>query len=178
MNIVVSWILKFTRSATDQLTEDNHYKLKYEESDAFYILVHIMEVLQYRNVYDIYLSKLVKHLNLITTALECAFPEVYDKLIEQNDIDLTPIFTNTVASMFIADLQTVNPLIASHIFDVFLIDGEKVIFTLITKFIMLKEQKILELKDDDVLPYMRYHLPEECLKEHTMPELFDFDDMI
>ena len=41
--------------------------------------------------------------------------------------------------MFVADLQTVNPEIATHIFDVFLIDGEKVIFTLITKFIMLKE---------------------------------------
>ena len=100
---------------------------------------------------------------------------MYDKLIEQNDIDLTPIFTNTVASMFIADLQSVYPLIAAHIFDVFLIDGESVIFTLLTKFITIKEKEILQLEDEDLLPYMRYRLPYECLNEVSMAELFDFD---
>jgi len=66
MNVVVSWILKFTRYASDDLTEDNRYVLKYNESDAFYILIHIMETLEYRNVYDIHLTKLSYHLNLIT----------------------------------------------------------------------------------------------------------------
>jgi hypothetical protein len=41
-------------------------------------------------------------------------------------------------TIFVANLQDSNPEVASHIFDVFLIDGERVIFTLLMKFIFLK----------------------------------------
>jgi len=40
-----------------------------------------------------------------------------------------------VMTMFIGNLQQSSPLTATHIFDVFLVDGERSIFTLLMKFI-------------------------------------------
>ena len=78
------------------------------------------------------------------------------------------MFTTTIATVFLADLQSCSPLTASHIFDVFLSDGESVIFTLITKFIELKEAKILATDEFDLLVYLKQHLPTECLSENTI----------
>ena len=60
MNIVVSWILKFTRSTTEEINPDNNtYKLQYNESCAFYTFLHITSNLKYRNVYDVNMSKCI-----------------------------------------------------------------------------------------------------------------------
>lgn len=61
---------------------------------------------------------------------------------------MAPVFTSTVCTMFVGDLQGVYPNIALQIFDAFLIDGECVIFTLITKFITLKQEQMLEIEED------------------------------
>jgi len=55
MNIVGSWILKFMRIEVDG-------ELVYDEVNAFYVLVHIMKVLDYRNIYYRYLTKTRAHL--------------------------------------------------------------------------------------------------------------------
>jgi len=78
--------------------------------------------------------------------------------------------------MFIANLQDSYPEIARDIFDVFLIDGEKVIFTLLLKFFTLKNDKLLTLEDNDLMKFMKEDMPKECLQENTMPELLDFND--
>jgi hypothetical protein len=120
------------------------------------------------------MSKLIYHLKLVEEHLKCAYPEIYDQLMNQLDIDLAPVFTTTIATIFLADLQSVSPETVSHIFDVFLSDGESVIFTLITKFIQMKEKKILETDDFELILYMKQDLPKECMTEKTMPELLDY----
>ena len=96
-------------------------------------------------------------------------------MMDEMVYSLAPIFTSIVTTIFIADLQRDSPRVAAHIFDVFLIDGEKVIFTLITTFIQLKEKKILTLSDDELQKYMRYKLPFDCFNELTTQELFNYE---
>ena len=62
---------------------------------------------------------------------------------------------------------------ATQIFDVFLLDGEQVIFTLLLKMIELKEKKILECYDHDLLEYIRTQMSQECLEEISMLILMD-----
>ena len=131
MNIVGSWILKFMRQEIDG-------KLEYDEMNAFYVLVHIMQELDYRNIYDKHLTKTRAHLEIISEILESGHPEFYEHLQDEVDVDLAPYFTNVIMTMFIANIQDCHPEIATNIFDVFLIDGEKVIFTLLLKFFTLK----------------------------------------
>ena len=87
INVVMSWILKFTRTESGKCTIDGHKELAYNEVDAFYIFVHIVENLEYRRVYDQELSKLKDHLDLIESVLMTGFPEIYEHFID-SDIDM------------------------------------------------------------------------------------------
>jgi hypothetical protein len=69
--------------------------------------------------------------------------------------NLAPYFTDIVMTMFVANLQDSSPEIASHIFDVFLIDGEKVIYSLLMKLIDLKVDTLLNLYEDELTQYLK-----------------------
>lgn len=109
-----------------------------------------MQKLQFRGVYDEKLSKLLHHLDLIEKILVTGYPDIYSHLIDEMVVNPVHLFTSMIQTVFVRDLQSKSPLIASHIFDVFLLDGEKVIFTLLMQFIKLKEEKILDLYMEDL----------------------------
>ena len=77
-------------------------------------------------------------------------------------------------TVFISDLMDHTPEIATHIFDAFLIDGERVIYTLFIKFIENLEDEILKRNDEDLNRFMKSEMPGECLKKVQMHELLDF----
>lgn len=53
MNILASWILKFTRFVNGDIDPNNPDRLKlyYNELDAFFIFLHILEDLGYSRVF-------------------------------------------------------------------------------------------------------------------------------
>ena len=67
-----------------------------------------------------------------------------------------------------------SPQIATHIFDAFLIDGERVIYTLFIKFIENLQDEILKRHDEDLNRFMKSEMPGACLKKVQMHELLDF----
>ena len=97
------------------------------------------------------MTRLVAHLDLIKEILSTGYKEMHDHLMEENyavkepdpneineDVcGLVPIFASLLITTFISDLQDHTPNIATHIFDCFLIDGEKVVFTLLMKFMQM-----------------------------------------
>jgi hypothetical protein len=99
MNIVVSWILKFMRYVDPATNE-----VVYDEENSFFILKYVMEILNYRNVYDMKLSKTIEHLKMIEEMIETGFPDFYEHLLEEVDVDLAPYFTNVIMTMFVTNL--------------------------------------------------------------------------
>ena len=142
MNILFAWVLKFMRKGTGKFVDEREI-LEYDEVNSFYIIIHIMYKHQYRHIYDSEISKINEHLTLLEEILQTSFPKVYHHLVDEMFINLVPIFLNIITTIFVADLQSKTPEIATFIFDVFLLDGESVIFTLLTQFIGLKQEKIL-----------------------------------
>ena len=57
-------------------------KIKYDEANSFYILVHIMRNLQYRHIYDNNLSKTVEHLKLIEANLMGGYPDLFAHMLD------------------------------------------------------------------------------------------------
>ena len=106
MNIVVSWILKFTRESTGE-HEGDHFKLKYNEFDSFCILVYIMEKLEQRHLYDLQLSKLHEFFCLIESLLETSMQELYTHLLNEDSQELNAYFINARMSFFVGDLASV-----------------------------------------------------------------------
>lgn len=87
-------------------------------------------------------------LGFLECVLETAWPQIYQHIMTEIEISLVPVFSSIIQTIFIYDSP--EP-VATHIFDVFLLDGETVIFTLLLKMIEYKEEKILELEDHDLL---------------------------
>ena len=91
------------------------------ESDAFYILVHIMTVHNWRGCFSVGMDKLHGFIEFLSCVLQTAFPKVYEKIVEQIDENLVPIFSANIQTIFIYDCPELD---ATHIFDSFLLDGE------------------------------------------------------
>jgi hypothetical protein len=83
--------------------------------------------------------------------------------VNQCDSSLFPIFGSFLLSLFVSDLQDSYPTTLAHIFDAFLLDGEQLIFTLLIKFIDMKQDQILEKEDMDLIFYMKSQMINECL---------------
>jgi len=140
------------------------------EEDAFYCLVHVMQNHDWRGCYDLYTSKLINLLELLECILETGYPEVYNHIMTEIEISLVPVFASIIQTIFIYDSPE---HIATHIFDVFLLDGDSVIFTVLIKMIELKEEKILATEGHELLDYLRKEMSEECLREFSMDTLMD-----
>lgn len=111
--------------------------LNYNECDAFFILAYVCKEKKWRNIYKPGMEGVIAHLSLLTEVLSTGFREVYQHLQTQLDenVNLEVVFWSQIMTIFIVDLMDDSPAIATHIFDAFLIDGERVIYTLFIKFI-------------------------------------------
>jgi hypothetical protein len=91
-----------------------------------------MKVHGWRGCFSKDMSKLIQLIDFLGCVLETAFPKVYEQIVEQIDDNLTPIFSPNIQTIFVYDCPEVA---ATKIFDVFLLDGEQVIFSLLIKMI-------------------------------------------
>lgn len=134
MNFITAWILKFTRSKHRR--PDGTYYLKYDEHQTFWILVHIMRRLEWREIFKPGMQRLMRHLKILEELLSTTYIDLFNHVLrETDDTNLFPVFGSFILSVFISDLQSKYPKILIHIFDAFLIDGEEVIFTLLLKIL-------------------------------------------
>jgi hypothetical protein len=96
------------------------------------------------------------------------FPEV-SRHFKGQDVQLIACFSQYFITIFLYD----TPIsIGLRIFDVFLLEGEKVLFELIYKMIGLKKNKILELTSQDLFVYLRKRMIKECFEEYNLSTLF------
>ena len=140
------------------------------EEDSFYCFVHVMKTHGWRGCYDGTTSKLISFLDFLQCVLETAYSDVYQHVQFEIDESLVPVFASNIQTIFIRDCPN---QIATHIFEVFLLDGEQVIFTLLVKMIELQEQTILKILGHDLLVYMQSIMPYESLRLYPMMTLLD-----
>ena len=121
------------------------------------------------------MAKITEHLTLLEELLRTTFPKVQQHLEKEfgQSACLEIVFWSHLMTIFIVDLMDQHPQIATHIFDIFLIDGEIMIYTLFMKFIENLHDEILTKKDEQLSIYLKNKLPVECLKKVEMYQLFD-----
>jgi Rab-GTPase-TBC domain len=96
------------------------------------------------------------------------FPDIH-KHFEEQDIQLLACFSQYFISLFLYDIPS---NVGTRILDIFLLEGEKVLFNLLYKMISLKRSKILLLNSQDLLYYLRKKLVKECFEEYNLSTLF------
>ena len=90
MNFIVAQILKYTRKIRDdykslsyESNEEEKDLLVYDEIQAFYTLVYIMKIKEWREVYRPNLDRLIADLLILEASLESSYPQIF-KHIEIN----------------------------------------------------------------------------------------------
>ena len=88
---------------------------------------------------------------------------------KEEEVELLVCFTHYFITIFLYDTPT---NIGIRIFDMFLLEGEKILFDLLYKMLALKRSKILELTSQDLNQYLRKRLVKECFEEYSLTTLF------
>lgn len=85
--------------------------------------------------------------------------------------DLHDIFHKHVLSLFLNDFWD-EIHITLPIFDLFLMDGEELIYALLLKIIELNEKNILAISSpDDLFMYLSDPMVKECIKNYSLRKL-------
>jgi hypothetical protein len=85
------------------------------------------------------------------------------------NIGVAATFSSLFITLFVYDLP---PTQAMCIFEVFMLDGEKLLVRFLTRMIKFKEKKILAIHDTvDLLKFIRTAMIAECLQEYPLSKL-------
>ena len=76
----------------------------YDEANSFYLMIHIMEDLDYRLMFDKKLSKTIQTLELIGYNIQKHFPKVYNHFVSVDSNFMTQFFIQVVMTIFISSL--------------------------------------------------------------------------
>ena len=124
-----------------------------------------MKVQEWRYCFNIEMTKLKELLEFLEQVMQTTWSNVLKHIIneifegDEDQVSLVPIFSPLLQTIFV--YQTPEK-IALHIFDVFLFDGDQVIFTLLINMIKMQEDKILQLESKELLDYMKKEMTKEC----------------
>jgi len=144
LNFIVALILRYTE----------------DEEDAFFCLLRVMVYHDWRGCFDDHLSKLNSLLDFLTCVLETAWNPIFEHIMKEIEISLVPAFCSNIQTIFVYECEE---RVAAHIFDVFLLDGEQVIFILLLKMIQFNEEEILSTYDHDLLDLLKTKIITDCL---------------
>lgn len=91
------------------------------------------------------------------------------KHFKNQDIQLLACFSQYFIGIFLYDTPT---NIGVRIFDVFLLEGERMLFELLYKMLEIKRRKILDLSSQELYVYLRKKIVKECFEEFSLATLF------
>jgi hypothetical protein len=93
---------------------------------------------------------------------------VFHHITTEGGFDQSAIFSSIFITLFVYD---VPHSVATRIFELFILEGEKILLSMLYKMIKIKQKKLLSLKHIDLLHYMREGMIMECIKEVPLEEL-------
>ena len=128
---------------------------------AFWVFVQLLTERGWKKVFYPNTPKLKSLLNSLNQQVEKRFPDIYDHCMTQS-IEPAQPFAQFFISLFCTDC----PLPMSVRFlDVFMNEGEHVLFVLILRMLQGKRNAILSLQGDELYTYLRKRLAAECCQE-------------
>ncbi|CAG9333150.1 unnamed protein product [Blepharisma stoltei] len=139
-----------------------------QEELAFWAFVQIMFEYNWRLMFKQGTPKLINMINNTTKTIKSRFPDL-SKHIDENDLTLVSCFAQYMITIFLYD----TPFdISVRIFDLFLLEGEKLMHRLLSKMLELKREKILELQGVELYQFLRGRMVKECFEEYHLSTLF------
>ena len=142
-----------------------------DEELAFWTFVNIMTEKNWRLVFVENTPKLMEMLGRLKQDLTKRFPLIWRHLCE-HEVLVESVFSQAFITLFIYYTKV---QLAKRIFEIFLVEGELMIFRMITKMLKLNRDKILAMDMSQLHHYLRFDMVTECLTRYSLKELVYFE---
>lgn len=133
-----------------------------DQEDAFWCLVFVMFVRDWRSIFSDSSERINQLIEDLSMYLKKNCKVVYTHMQKQQIATMAASFSSQLITLFIYDNDFNS---AVKIFELFLLDGEKVLVDLLAAMIQHKKEKILQLDDLELMNYLRKDMVLECLTE-------------
>jgi hypothetical protein len=115
------------------------------------------------------MPKLMQLIDIVEKRLESDYPQV-KKHLEENDFTVSAAFSPLFITLYIYQIEH---YFAMRIFEMFILDGEDALLRVLFRMLHLKHEKICELREVELIIYLRTDIIEECIREHGIANLLD-----
>ena len=149
----------------------------YTEEQAFWVFVQIMHSYHWRFLFQYPpprtdTPKLIAMMEALSQQVARTLPRLYRHL-EGEEVPLDVPFTPFVMTIFACG--TPHEL-AVRVMDVFLVKGEEVLFTLLLRMLLLKEEEVLSLHSEvpatqSLYNYLKHSLVLDCCAQYPLTTL-------
>jgi|LauGreDrversion4_2_1035121.scaffolds.fasta_scaffold592729_1 hypothetical protein len=124
-----------------------------EDDDAFWCLEELLcGEHQWRDIFREDTPRLIDLLNRIEEKLKKKCPKVLNHLVQTTQLNVAAAFSSIFITLFVYDLPLDQ---AIRVFEMFLLDGERVLIKMLIRMVKSKQKKILQIKELDLLQYIR-----------------------
>lgn len=123
-----------------------------DEQDAFWCLVHVMFDRGWREIYKKNKSKSEKILKDLDSHLKKKFPDLHQRFEHSEYLSIEATFTTHIMSLYIYDARLD---IATHLFEIFLVEGHQVIVDLCASLIEAQYKDIMRYDDLQLMNFLR-----------------------
>jgi len=148
-----------------------------DDDKVFWAFVQIMQLLRWRKIYIDGTPKLIKLINKLDRRIKRHLPEIHNHL-EEHGLPIDGCFSQHIITLFLYD----TPMeFANRVIDVFLVEGHRIILQVIIRLLVLKKDKILALKGNELWVYLKNEIVVECVCENEISSIIletsDFSDV-
>ena len=141
-----------------------------DEEKTFWCLTYILKRNNWRLIYAEEMPKLMELIDIIDQALKDDYPNV-SKHLEEQDFTVGAAFSPLFITLYIYQIEHHY---AMRIFEYFILDGEQSLLRVLYRMMDLKGAKICELREMELIQYLRTDLINECIAEYGITGLMDF----
>ena len=146
-----------------------------EEEDCFWCLVYIMFEHNWREIFDEKSSKIAVLLNDLSNYIKKRHPKVFRHMELDEHVTFEASFSSQIITLFIYDAPFE---VATRIFELFLLDGDRAIVDFIGSMIDKQWEKLLMLEELDLMNYLRKEFVLDSIDEYHIKDLIQGEQLV
>jgi len=142
------------------------------EELTFWAFVQVMFEMNWRLMFKNGTPKLLTMINKLTKQVKLRHPDLWEHLAK-HDLSFLSCFTQYLITVFLYDIPKD---ISVRVFDLFLLEGERVLYDLLLKMLYVKKARIMQLEGQELYLYLRSRMVKEVFEESHLRTLMSFSD--
>lgn len=143
-----------------------------KEKYVFWLLVQLMNHYSWRNLYKNNTPKLLRMMDILKQKIKKALPDLYTHFIKTNDMEIMQFFfTHFFLTLFCYN----TPIgLSLRVIDLFWVYEEKIIFDAIIALLSLQKEKMILMKNEELLSYIKSDLVFDTVKEYGVDKIINY----